>query len=187
MKKILFLILTCAAINSCGSNKKNHTDLPDWVFNPYVKDGVAAVGLAYPSAANQKLTAENDARAEISKIVHAKFSRVTSDILGQIDFKNSSQVKKIFDQAAKEAIGNVPTSKASEINTYKDNDRVLYVRLFLKNEDYQKSAKATQEIYQRHVDRSHLKDGDREKANEAVKALFGYSKNHYWIHRADLY
>ena len=60
-------------------------------------------------------------------------------------------------------------------------------RLFLKNEDYQKSIKAVREIYQNHVDKSNLKDGDREKANEAVKALFGYSKNHYWIHRADLY
>ena len=186
MKKILFLILTCAVVSGCGSNKANH-DLPNWVFNPYIKNGVAASGLAYPNVSDQKLVAENDARIEISKVIHAKFSRVTSDILGQINFKNPSQVKKIFDQATKEVIGNIPTSKASEINTYKDNDGVLYVRLFLKNEDYQKSAKATQEIYQRHVDKSHLKEGDREKANEAVKALFGYSKNHYWIHRADLY
>ena len=186
MKKILFLILTCAAVSGCGSNKANH-DLPNWVFNPYIKNGVAASGLAYPNVSDQKLVAENDARAEISKIIHAKFSRVTSDILGQIDFKNSSQVKKIFDQATNEVIKNLPLSKASVVSTYQDRERTLYVRLFLKNEDYQKSPKAVQEIYQKHVDKSYLKNGDREKANEAIKALFGHSKNHYWIHRADLY
>ena len=105
----------------------------------------------------------------------------------EIDFKNSSQVKKIFDQATKEVIKNIPLSKASEISSYKDRDGVLYIHLFLKNEDYQKSPKAVQEIFQKHVDKSNLKNNDRKKANEAVKALFGYSKNHYWVHRVDLY
>lgn len=164
-------------------------DLPNWVFNPYLENGVAASGLAYPDKRkeSQKLIAENDARAEISKVIQAKFSRVESDILGQINFKNPSQVKKIFDQATKEIVKNLPLSKASVVNTYQDKEGVLYVRLFLKNQDYKKSPKAVQEIFQKHVDKSNLKNSDREKANEAVKALFGYSKNHYWVHRVDLY
>ena len=144
--------------------------------------------MAYPNKnVSQELAAQNDAKAEISKVINAKFSRVISDILGQIDFQNPSQVKKIFAQATSEVIKNLPLSKASVISTYKDREGVLYVHLFLKNEDYQKSPKAVMEIYQKHVDRSNLKNGDREKANEAIRALFGYSKNHYWIHRVDLY
>lgn len=187
MKKTLLLILTCVAITGCGSNKKNH-DLPDWTFNPYIKNGVAAVGVAYPSKKNesQKLIAENDAKAEISKVIQGKFSRLESDILGQINFKNPSQVKKIFDQVNKEIIRNLPLSKASVINTHKDQDGILYVRLFLKNQDYQKAPKAVQEIFQKHVDKSNLKNDDRNKASEAVRALFGYSKNHYWTHKTDL-
>jgi len=184
MKKILFLILVCVLTNSCRSNK---TDLPNWVFNPYIKNGVAAAGLAYPNVSDQKLVATNDARAEISKIIHAKFSRVTAEILGQINFKNPTQIKKIFEQATREVIQNLPLSKAVEINEYKDKAGVLYVHLLLKNEDYQKSPKAVLEIYQKHVDKANLKNDEREKANEAVRALFGYSKNRYWIHRIDLY
>ncbi len=187
MKKILFSILILSLAGSCTSHPKSHADLPEWAFNPYIKNGVAAVGIAYPNATNQKLVAEKDARAEISKVIQAKFSRVVSDILGQIDFKNSAQVRKIFEQATKEVISDVPTSKAVEVNSYKDREGVLYLRLFLKNEDYQKSPKTAQEIYQKHVDKSRLKNGDREKANEAVKALFGYSKNHYRVHKVDLY
>jgi hypothetical protein len=66
----------------------------------------------------------------ISKVIHAKFSRVTSDILGQINFKNPSQVKKIFDQATNEVIKNLPLSKASVVSTYQDRERTLYVRQF---------------------------------------------------------
>ncbi len=185
MKKISPLILICALLVSCSGTKH---DLPEWAFNPYIKNGVAAVGLAYPNKKNesQKLIAENNAKAEISKAIQTKFSRVESDILGQINFKNSSQVKKIFDQATKEIVKNLPLSKASVVNTYQDKEGVLYVRLFLKNEDYQKSPKVVQEIFQKHVDKSNLKNGDREKASEAVKALFGYSKNHYWVRRTDL-
>lgn len=187
MKKILLLILTCAVLNNCSGNKKNHVDLPDWAFNPYIKNGVAAVGISYPNVINQKLTAENDARVEITKVINAKFSRVISEIIEQIDFKNHAQVKKIFDQATKEVIKNIPVSKARNINSYKDKEGVLYVHLFLRNEDYKKSPKIIHEIYKKHVDKSNLKDGDKEKANEAVKALFGYSKNHYWINKVDLY
>ncbi|MBU6339030.1 MAG: hypothetical protein KGQ36_03555 [Rickettsiales bacterium] len=183
MKKILFLVLILGLVNSCSHNSSN---LPDWVLNPYMKNGVAAVGISYPSD-NQTLIAENDARAEISKIIGAKITRIINDISGQIKFKNSSQVKKIFNQATQEVIKNLPISKASEVNSYKDKEGVLYVRLFLKNEDYKKSAEAVQAIYQKHVNKSHLKNGDKEKANELVQALFGYSKNHYQIHKVDLY
>ena len=184
--KIISILIFCTLLASCSGTKH---DLPNWVFNPYLENGVAAAGLAYPgkNEESQKLIAENDARAEISKVIQAKFSRLVSDILGQVNFENSSQVKKIFDQATKEVIKNIPLSKASEISSYKDRDGVLYIHLFLKNEDYQKSPKAVQEIFQKHVDKSNLKNNDRKKANEAVKALFGYSKNHYWVHRVDLY
>lgn len=205
-KKILFLILVSVAISGCYNNKiaksssKNietpvvdsAKDLPDWILNPYIKNGVAAVGMAYPIAKNQSeesqiLIAENEARAEISEIIHAKLSRIEKDILAQINFENPSQAKKIFDEATAEVVQSISTTKAARVDSYKDKDGTLYVHLFLKNKDYKKSAKRVQEIYQNHVDKSHLKNGDLEKANEVVQALFGYSKHHYWLHRSDLH
>ena len=204
MKKILFLILILSAANSCSNScnlltknfdkpsKDSSVDLPDWDLNPYLKNGVAAVGLAFPTQENQTneariLFAEKDARIEISNIIHGKFSRITKDILEQIDFKNPAKVKKIFDEATKEVVENIQTSKASRVNIFNDKYGVLYVQLFLKNKDYQESAKDAQEIYQNHVDKSRLSNVDLEKANEAIKALFGYSKHQYYFHRVDLY
>ena len=50
MKKISPLILICALLVSCSGTKH---DLPEWAFNPYIKNGVAAVGLAYPNKKNE--------------------------------------------------------------------------------------------------------------------------------------
>lgn len=187
MKKIFFLILLLNILN-CSSQK----DLPHWVLNPYIKNGISAAGIAYPKKIgeyneSQKLIAQQDGQKEIAKIIHTKLSRISSDILGQISFKNPQKIKNIFDQATNEAVKNIPIEKSSVVDRYVDKYGVLYVRLFLKNADYQNSNKAMHEIYQKYVNQAKLKNQDKENANEAVKAMFGYSKNHYWFHRNDLY
>ena len=93
MKKLLlilplFITLSCSkpVISNLGSNSKiqNISELPKWVIDPEVQNGVAAVGISSPSVGGIKFQipqAEIDAKANIASAVNSEISRITKDAL----------------------------------------------------------------------------------------------------------
>lgn len=185
MKNKILLALSIAALTltfSCSKSGKpaevkndKLSNLPSWVLDPNVADGVAAVGIASPSKGGIKFqipAAELDAKANIAATIQSEISRVTKDSLRSANVNNSDDVEQFFAQASKEVVKNLPLSGVKRINIFQADDGTLYVHMVLKNEDYSKFLNSSEKSLNASLKKSALGRENIKKSEEASKAIF---------------
>ena len=143
----LFIILLLALNVSCSQSSKqsttkkveNLTNLPDWVLDPGVKNGIGGVGIAGPSKGGIKFQiprAELDAKANIAATIKSEISRVTKNSLRSSNVNNNDDIEEFFAQASKEIIKNIPLSGVKRLNFFKSEDGTLYIHMAIQQDDY---------------------------------------------------
>ena len=185
MKKTLLLTNVFVALSllfSCAPKETKKTsgnndlgDLPEWVLDPKIKDGVAAVGIASPSRAGitvQLPKAELDAKANIAATIQSEVSRVTKNALRSGKVNDADDVEEFFAQASKEVVKNLPLSGARRIHMFKSQDGTLYVHMMIDDQDYSKFLKNSQKDYEDKLKKSNLSRDSIDKSQAATKDLF---------------
>ena len=190
MKKLLIIPVAALSLSlslaGCSSKKipenlqgkvdpSNISNLPSWVLNPDIKDGVAAVGIAGPSRGGirfQTPKAETDARANIATVLQSEISRVTKTALREAQVNDINDVEEVFSQATKEVVKNIPLSGVKRLNIHQGQDGNLYIHMALKAGDYSKYIENSQKIYEQRLKKANLSRQNMDKAQEAVKGLF---------------
>lgn len=183
--KILVALSIVALISSASCSKDNKTtaevknnnlsNLPAWVLDPNMPDGVAAVGIASPSKGGIKFqipAAELDAKANIAATIQSEISRVTKDSLRSANVNGADDVEQFFAQASKEVVKNLPLSGVKRINIFQANDGTLYVHMILRNEDYSKFLNDSEKSFNAKLKKSGLARDNIKKSEEASKAIF---------------
>lgn len=153
----------------------NLSDLPSWVLDPSVPEGVAAVGIAAPSVGGIKFQipkAELDAKANIAATVQSEISRVTKQALRESKVNDVNDVEDFFSQATKEVVKDLPLSGVKRINIYQAKDGTLYLHMVLKNEDYSKFLQNSENSFKSRLKKSGLGRDNINKSEEATKAAF---------------
>ncbi len=177
---VLSFSLACAkkdAKPAVGTKEANGnlSNLPTWVLDPSVPDGVAAVGIASPSKGGIKFQipkAELDAKANISSIIQSEISRVTKSSLKSARVNEEDDVEEFFSQATKEVIKNLPLSGVKRLNIFKAEDGTLYLHMVLRNEDYSKFLANSEKTFAARLAKSKLGRENIQKSQEAAKELF---------------
>jgi hypothetical protein len=175
---ILVLAFSCApkvAQEIKKSSNNDLSDLPEWVLDPKIKDGVAAVGIASPSRAGitvQLPKAELDAKANIAATIQSEISRVTKNALRSGKVNDADDVEEFFAQASKEVVKNLPLSGARRIHMFKAQDGTLYVHMMIDDQDYSKFLKNSQKDYEDKLKKSNLSRDNIDKSQAATKDLF---------------
>ncbi len=185
MKNKILLALSIAILSfSVACSKKdakpdvkndNLSDLPSWVLDPNVADGVAAVGIANPSKGGMKFqipAAELDAKANIAATIQSEMSRITKNALRSADVNGADDVENFFSQATKEVVKNLPLSGVKRVNIFKSNDGTLYIHMVLKNEDYSKFLQNSERNLAASLKKSHLSRENINKSEQANQAIF---------------
>lgn len=182
--KIILAASVAALILSSGCKSKSEQvkansgglkDLPAWVLDPAVKDGVAGVGIASPSKGGIKFQipkAELDAKANIAATIQSEISRVTKNAMRSAEVNGNDDVEEFFSQATKEAVKNLPLSGVKRINIFKAEDGTLYVHMLLGNEDYSKFLTDSQKAFDARAAKSNIGRDNINKTQEATKELF---------------
>ena len=153
----------------------NLSDLPAWVLDPTMPDGVAAVGIASPSTGGIKFQlpkAELDAKANIAATIQSEISRITKDALRSAKVNDNDDVEEFFAQATKEVVKDLPLSGVKRLNIFKAEDGTLYVHMMLSNEDYGKFLENGQKTLESRLAKSKLGRENINKSQEATKELF---------------
>ena len=173
----LSLLFSCAPKGEVKKTSGNNDlgDLPEWVLDPKIKDGVAAVGIASPSRAGitvQLPKAELDAKANIAATIQSEVSRVTKNALRSGKVNDADDVEEFFAQASKEVVKNLPLSGARRIHMFKSQDGTLYVHMMIDDQDYSKFLKNSQKDYEDKLKKSNLSRDNINKSQAATKELF---------------
>lgn len=184
MKNKILIAISIVALtfsSACSKSKpaevknNNLSNLPSWVLDPNMPDGVAAVGIASPSKGGIKFqipAAELDAKANIAATIQSEISRVTKDSLRSANVNGTDDVEQFFAQASKEVVKNLPLSGVKRINIFQANDGTLYVHMILKNEDYSKFLNDSEKSMGAQLKKSGLARDNIKKSEEASKAIF---------------
>lgn len=185
MKNKIVIALSVAALIFSASCKKTEkpfenknnalSNLPSWVLDPEMPEGIAAVGIASPSKGGVKFQipqAELDAKANIASRIQSEISRVTKDSLRSANVNNADDVEQFFAQATKEVVKNLPLSGVKRINIFQAPDGTLYVHMILKNEDYSKFLENSEKSLNASLKKSALGRENIKKSEEASKAIF---------------
>lgn len=184
MKKLTILLSTAALIFSISCSKETPTtqnpestlsDLPSWVLDPNVEDGVAAVGIASPSRGGIKFQlpkAELDAKANIAATIQSEITRITKDSLRSAKVNENDDVEEFFAQATKEVVKDLPLSGVKRLNIFKSEDGTLYVHMVLRNEDYSKFLENSERTFKDRLAKSNLGRENINKSQAASKELF---------------
>ncbi len=171
------------ATSSCSAKKQNVnlnsnnslSNLPSWVVDPSVPDGVGAVGIASPSKGGLKFQipkAEIDGKANIAATIQAEISRITKDSLRSAKVNENDDVEEFFAQATKEVVKNLPLSGAKRIAMFQADDGSLYIHMVLKNEDYSKFLSNSEKTFAARAAKSDIGRDNINKAQAATKEIF---------------
>ncbi len=174
-------ILTFAM--SCSSNKQettpkatgNLSNLPSWVLDPEVENGIAAVGIASPSRGGIRFQipkAELDAKANIATKIQSDVSRVTKNALRESNVNQINDVEEFFSQASKEVVKDIPLSGIERINMHKDQEGTLYIHMVLKDKDYSKYLKNSREEMKKRLEESNISRANIDNAQKATQSIF---------------
>jgi len=184
MKKIITLlsILVLSLSVSCSSKKSPNpkitgdlSDLPSWVVDPAVEDGVGGVGIASPSKGGLKFQipkAELDAKANIAATIQSEISRVVKNSLRSADVNNSDDVEEFFAQATKEVVKNLPLSGVKRLAIFKADDGTLYIHMSLSDADYTKFLENSQRTFAARAARAKMSRENINETQKATKELF---------------
>lgn len=185
MKNKALIILSIVALSFSFACKKGLSpiinsgnelsNLPAWVIDPSVEDGVGAVGIASPSKGGiqfQIPKAELDAKANIAATIQSEISRITKDSLRSAKINNNDDVEEFFAQATKEVVKNLPLSGIKRLHMFKAKDGSLYIHMVLRNEDYSQFLESSQRTYEARAAKSKLGRENINKSQEATKELF---------------
>lgn len=183
--KILIIIATLALFsNSCSKknseiiNKNNKlSELPSWVLDPEVENGIGAVGIASPSKGGLKFqiaVAELDAKANIAAKIQSEISRVTKNALRSANVNNSDDVEEFFSQASKEVIKNQQLSGAKRVkdHIFLAKDGTLYIHMFLGDDNYSKFLQNSENKISERIKKSNMARENINKSEQANKAIF---------------
>lgn len=177
---VLGLIFTA----SCSSKKEPRinpkltgdlSNLPSWVLDPEVENGVAAVGIASPSRGGIKFQipkAEMDAKANIAAIIRTEVSRVTKNSLREANVNDVNDVEEFFSQATKEVVKDIPLSGVKRINIYKGEDGTLYVHMLLKKEDYSDYLAESRDSFEKKLKKANIARENIAGAEKAAEKMF---------------
>lgn len=179
ISSLAILILT----SSCAEKKKDEakvsagalSNLPAWVLDPSVADGVGGVGIAPPSAGGIKFQipkAEMDAKANIAATIQTEISRVTKNALRESNTNGVNDVEDFFAQATKEVVKDLPLSGVKRINIFQANDGTLYIHMVLKNEDYSKFLANSEKNLNERLKKANMARGNIDAAQKATQNLF---------------
>lgn len=161
--------------NSSKSAKNELNDLPSWVLDPSVKEGVGGVGIASPSKGGIKFQlpkAELDAKANIAATIQSEISRVTKNALRSAKVNENDDVEEFFAQASKEVVKNLPMSGVKRLNIFKSEDGTLYVHMVLTKDDYSKFLENSQKNLEASLAKSKLSRDNINRSQAATKELF---------------
>jgi hypothetical protein len=172
------LAMSCSKKTESGavkSSKGDLSDLPAWVLDPSVKDGVGGVGIASPSKGGIKFQlpkAELDAKGNIASTIQSEISRVTKNALRSAKVNENDDVEEFFAQASKEVVKNLPLSGVKRLNIFKAEDGTLYVHMVLTKEDYSKFLENSQKNMEATLAKTKLSRDNINKSQAATKELF---------------
>ncbi len=186
MKNKILIIASIAALSLSFACKKKDdvktvdaggslSDLPTWVLDPSVADGVGGVGIASPSRGGIKFQlpkAELDAKGNIAATIQSEISRITKNSLKSAKVNDNDDVEEFFAQATKDVVKNLPLSGVRRINIFQAKDGTLYVQMVLKKEDYSKFLENSQKNLEAGLLKSKLGRDNIAKSQEASKELF---------------
>jgi hypothetical protein len=185
MKNKILLVLSVAALSfSFACSKKTAqninvnnelSELPNWVIDPSVADGVGGVGIASPSKGGIKFQipkAELDAKANIAATVQSEISRITKDSLRSAKVNENDDVEEFFAQATKEVVKNLPLSGVKRLAMFQSKDGTLYIHMVLKNEDYRKFLENSERTFLARAAKSNIGRENINKTQAAAKELF---------------
>lgn len=183
IKLLTIFLVSALAVSSCAKkeapkaneNKGELSNLPTWVVDPSVEDGVGAVGIAGPSKGGLKFQiarAELDAKANIAATIQSEISRITKNSLRSAQVNENDDVEEFFAQATKEVVKNLPLSGAKRIAMFKAEDGSLYIHMVLKNEDYSKFLQNSEKTFAALAAKSNISRENINKAQAASKELF---------------
>jgi hypothetical protein len=173
---VLSFSTSCAKKNSVSANPKSElANLPNWVIDPSVKDGVGAVGIASPSKGGIKFQlpkAELDAKANIAAIIQSEVTRVSKNSMRSAKVNDDDDVEEFFSQATKEVVKNLPLSGVKRLNIFQSEDGTLYVQMVLLKEDYSKFLENSEKTFAARAAKSGLSRENINKTQAATKELF---------------
>lgn len=186
MKKLSIFLVSCALLlSSCAKDFSNPAlskvdrgelkNLPEWVFAPDVDNGVAGVGIAPGSRGGFRVQikkAEMDARANIATRIQSEISRITKDAIRESDLNGVNDVEQVFTEATKEVVKNMLISGAVRTDIYKGTDKTLYIRMVLKDKDYSRYLRNSENVYKARLRAANLGKENLDKSQAAVKVLF---------------
>jgi hypothetical protein len=176
---MIFLLVSCSSndvdkkevLKSTSSN----INLPEWVLDPKIENGIAAVGISSPSRGGLRFQipkAESDARANIAEILQSEISRVTKNALRESKLNGVNDVEEFFSQATKNVVKNVKLSGAERTDIYKADDGSLFIRMVIRQNNYAKILKDSQELFKQVIVNSDMSQDNIDKSQEAVQDMF---------------
>jgi hypothetical protein len=184
-KLISAIIITSSILTFSCSKKKmevekpakseNLSNLPSWVLDPSVKNGIGAVGIAAPSKGGYKFqiaAAELDAKANIASTIQSEVSRITKNSLKSAKVNEEDDVEEFFAQATKEVVKDQKITGAKRLNIYKDTDGTLYLHMALTGEDFSSFLNDSEKKLKDKLKKSNLSRDNIKKSEQASKALF---------------
>ncbi len=172
---ILLAAASCATKKEKPKNAGALNNLPAWVIDPAVADGVAGVGIASPSAGGIKFQipkAEMDAKANIASTIQSEISRVTKQALRESKINDVNDVEDFFAQATKEVVKDLPLSGVKRINIFQAQDGTLYVQMVLKNEDYSKFLANSEKTFSERLKRAKMARQNIDEAQKSSQVIF---------------
>lgn len=174
---LLFFSISCANKKSVPNPKINHnlSNLPSWVIDPAVKNGVGGVGIARPSKGGIKFQipkAELDAKANIAATINAEISRITKNSLRSADLNNNEDIEDFFAQATKEVVKNIPLSGTKRLAIFKADDGSLYIHMALIDKDYSKFLQNGEKLMLQRAKKLDITRDNINKTQAATKELF---------------
>lgn len=174
----IIALSTLFACSKSGEKKidaGNLSNLPSWVLDPSVPEGVAGVGIASPSVGGIKFQlpkAEMDAKANIASTIQSEISRVTKEALREAKVNDVNDVEDFFTQATKEVVKDLPLSGVKRINIFQAPDGTLYVHMLLTDADYSKFLQNSEKTFANRLKKAGLARENINKSEEASKAIF---------------
>lgn len=114
-------------------------NMPEWVLNPTVENGIGVVGVAKYSRHGIRVMlpkAEMDARAKLAAEIQTEVSRLSKNAMRQANINELDDYEEQFSQATKSVVKKIPLSGAQRVAMYQDKQAGdLYVHMVIQKRE----------------------------------------------------